>query len=118
MKYVVSETKFHGFRVRLMAPEQEQQDFGYLVENMLGENVSTGSKYPIPRVHDTPAGIVVRFETNKEFQKFLVWREIFNRRDLNKTFSFIPSARAAIASVRKDMEANIIQNYCGLGRWL
>ena len=118
MKYLFTNTKFEGFRVRVDASEEEQQAFGYLAENMLGDNVGTiGNKYPIPRVNDTPAGIVVRFESNKEFRKFLIWREIFNSRDSNKQFSFIPLARKAIQHVKKDIAANLIENIRGQTEW-
>jgi hypothetical protein len=110
MKYLYSESYSESFRVRLDGPEEEQKSFGCFVENMLGENVKTGQKHVIPRVHDTPAGIVVRFNSNKEFKKMLVWRSIFNQRDPNKQFNFMRLARKAIEEVKEIMDRDLIEN--------
>ena len=89
MKFLVSENKTDGVRVRLDFPEDQALCIANLAENLFNNKYS-----------DTPAGIVVSFKSLKQFKKFLGWRAIFNQCAPNKQFNFMPLARNAVKEVR------------------
>lgn len=70
----------------------------------MAENTARKST-PI-RVSDTFCGKVAVFDSNKQFQKFMKWRAIFNQCAPNKQFSFMLFARNAIGRVREDLKRN------------
>jgi len=109
MKYFTSYSPSESFRVRLEGSEETQNCFSVLAENLLGETLITEEKKKIVRTYDSYSGKVVRFVSNKEFKKFLLWRSIFNQCGTNKQFSFMEFARNAVCEVRAALKKDVVE---------
>ena len=109
MKYFTSYSSHDSFRVRLEGPEDEQNCFAVLAENLLGGSLRNEHRNMKARSEDSFAGKVIRFSSNKEFKKLLLWRSIFSQCAPNKQFDFMEFARKAVCEVRAVLKKDVVE---------
>lgn len=95
---IIARNKPDKYIVQLSGTEEEQNCFINLAFNFCGLEA-----------HDSYSGQIIQFPNKQRFEKFLLWRAIFNQCAPNKTFTFIPFARKAIQEVRSSMKNDLIE---------